>query len=107
MGLHWLLAKTEGFHLTTDDLSVRARTIDYLKSLVDLMLDLGGQIMVLGSPLQRKFPSTMTMTRRWRYAAEVLRGVTSHLAAHHIRIAVEPLGPQEGNFLNYACKVAN
>ena len=30
VGLHWLLAKTEGFHLTSPDAAVRRRTADYL-----------------------------------------------------------------------------
>ena len=31
IGLHWLLAKTEGFHLTTPDPHVRSQTADYLR----------------------------------------------------------------------------
>ncbi len=53
IGLHWLLAKTTGFHLTTADQDVRKRTADYFRALVELCADLGGQVMVLGSPLQR------------------------------------------------------
>src|SRR5687767_14461496 len=33
IGLHWLLAKTEGFYLTSPDPTVRRRTADYLKVL--------------------------------------------------------------------------
>ena len=33
IGLHWLLAKTEGYHLTSPDGSVRHATADYLKLL--------------------------------------------------------------------------
>ena len=32
IGLHWLLAKTEGFYLTSPDPTVRRRTADYLAS---------------------------------------------------------------------------
>ena len=30
VGLHWLLAKTEGFYLTSPDAEVRKRTTDYM-----------------------------------------------------------------------------
>src|SRR5262249_17962984 len=33
VGLHWLLAKTEGYYLTSPDPTVRRRTTDYLKLL--------------------------------------------------------------------------
>src|SRR4029079_13583350 len=52
VGLHWLLAKTDGFHLTSPDPTVRRHTSEYLRSLVELCADLGGRVMVLGSPQQ-------------------------------------------------------
>ncbi|MBU6174099.1 MAG: sugar phosphate isomerase/epimerase [Planctomycetes bacterium] len=102
LGLHWLLAKTSGYHLTTDDEAVRAKTVDYLCRLVELCSDLGGNIMVLGSPLQRNFPPEMGHARAMENAAEVLSKVVPTLQTHGVQIAVEPLGPQEGNFLNHA-----
>ena len=35
MGLHWLLAKTEGLHVTTRDVATRRRTAEYLKELAN------------------------------------------------------------------------
>src|ERR1700728_2307538 len=52
IGLHWLLAKTEGFYLTTPDASVRRATGDYLVALAEAGRDLGGSLMVLGSTKQ-------------------------------------------------------
>ena len=102
IGLHWLLAKTNGFHLTTQVAEVRARTATYLKDLVQLCHDLGGNIMVLGSPLQRNFPPEMGHDQATRHAAEVLQSVVPTLEKLGVRLAIEPLGPQEGNFLNHA-----
>jgi len=102
VGLHWLLAKTTGFHLTTNDAETREKTAGYLKELIRLCADLGGDIMVLGSPLQRNRPSDLTLDQAHSNAAEVLQSLDSTLAAHKIRIALEPLGPEEGNFLNTA-----
>src|SRR5436305_901657 len=49
LGLHWLLARTEGLHLTSADATVRARTGDYLIDLARACHDLGGDVLVFGS----------------------------------------------------------
>ena len=54
-GLHWILSKTEGFHLTSPT-EVRKATARYLCDLAQFCADLGGTIMVFGSPQQRKLP---------------------------------------------------
>ncbi len=102
VGLHWLLAKTTGYHLTTDDLSIRSKTSDYLCTLTQLCSELGGNLMVLGSPLQRNFPSSMNHEEAMANAADLLAMVVPTLERYGIQIAIEPLGPQEGNFLNHA-----
>ena len=51
-GLHWLMAKTEGLHLTHSDDDMRCAACEYLKTDIDHGL-YGGTIMVLGSPQQR------------------------------------------------------
>lgn len=102
IGLHWLLAKTSGFHLTTRDSVVRAKTASYLRELVQLCADLGGTIMVLGSPLQRNFPADMTHQEALENAADVIKVITDDLEQKGITLAIEPLGPGEGNFLNFA-----
>ncbi len=104
VGLHWLLAKTEGFHLTTPDPQIRSRTTDYLCQLAQLCHDLGGDVMVLGSPQQRNYPDTQTAEQAMAAAAECLRGVVETLERLQIKIALEPLGRTEGNFLNTAAE---
>src|SRR5271170_7061429 len=59
-GLHWLLARTEGFHLNHSDAAIRARTSAYLCDLVDCCADLGGKTLVLGSPQQRNILPGLT-----------------------------------------------
>ena len=102
VGLQWLLAKTDGYHLTSSDADVRRRTAAYLGELVRLCHELGGNIMVLGSPLQRNFPEEMGHDQAARNAAGVLQTVIPELERYGVRLAIEPLGPQEGNFLNRA-----
>ncbi len=102
VGLHWLLAKTEGYHLTTDDADIRLRTSRYLGQLAQLCRDLGGSIMVLGSPLQRNFPPEMTHDQAAANACLVLEQLAPELQKHEVTLALEPLGPGEGNFWNHA-----
>ena len=47
VGLHWLLAKTQGPYLTSPDKAVRAETVEYFKALSQLCADVGGKVMVL------------------------------------------------------------
>ena len=61
VGLHWLLAKTEGFCLTSSDNQTQQDTASYLGDLAGLCADLGGNLMVLGSPQQRNFPDWRVM----------------------------------------------
>ncbi|MEM7475888.1 MAG: sugar phosphate isomerase/epimerase family protein [Planctomycetota bacterium] len=102
VGLHWLLAKTDGFYLTTDDGEVRERTAVYLGDLARLCRDLGGSIMVLGSPHQRNFPDSMTHEQADNNTISVLEQVIPVLEEHDVTLALEPLGPGEGNYWNEA-----
>ncbi len=99
VGLHWLLAKTEGFHLTSPDQAMRRRTANYLAELALLCGDLGGRVMVLGSPQQRNLAEGMTKAQGMACAAEVLCEVLPALDSSSVVLALEPLGPQETNFL--------
>jgi len=102
VGLHWLLAKTEGLYLTTPDAAVRKATAEYLKALAQLCAELGGKVMVLGSPGQRNLLPGVTHDEAEQYAAEVLRAAMPACADLDVTIALEPLGPAEGDFLRTA-----
>ena len=99
LGLHWLLAKTTGFHLTTADAAVRKVTAGRLIELTDLCADLGGTLMVLGSPQQRNREPGMSLDTATDHAAEVLRAVAPRLEARGVTLALEPLAPAETDFL--------
>lgn len=99
VGLHWLLAKTTGFYLTSPESSVRRATADYLIALGELCFDLGGTILVLGSPLQRNLLPGVTYEEAEGFATEVLKRACEAYEKLGVTLAVEPLGPQEGDFL--------
>src|SRR5437016_1759314 len=52
-GIHWVLVKPEGLHLNHPDPGIRIQTANYFRALVDFCADLGGAVMVVGSPKQR------------------------------------------------------
>ncbi len=99
VGLHWLLAFTEGYYLTSPDPAVRQRTADYLSELARLCRDLGGHIMVLGSPKQRNLLPGVSHEQGVTHAADVIRAALPVFRDCNVTLAVEPLGPQEGDFL--------
>jgi sugar phosphate isomerase/epimerase len=99
IGLHWLLAKTEGFYLTSPDPTVRRRTGEYLRALAEACAGLGGKIMVLGSPKQRNLLPGVSYEDAESYAVEVLHSAIGACAHLGVTIGIEPLGPAEGNFL--------
>ena len=99
VGLHWLLAKTEGYYLTSPDPTVRRRTAEYLSKLAEVCADLGGTIMVLGSPQQRNLLPGVSYDDAEAYATEVLHGAMAACKQFRVTLALEPLGPAEGDFM--------
>ena len=104
VGLHWLLAKTEGFYLTTPDAAVRQETAAYLRALAELCHDLGGKVLVLGSPQQRNLLPGVSLEEATDHAAEVLQAAMPTFEERGLTLALEPLGPAEGDFLNTAAE---
>lgn len=103
-GLHWLLAHTEGLHLTSPDVQVRRDTADYVGHLAELCGAMGGEVLVWGSPQQRSYPPEEKFEHVMRRAVEVLREACDFAGSAGVTIAVEPLGPKETNFLNTAAQ---
>lgn len=100
VGLHWLLVSPEGLHITSGDLAVRRRSFEYLKELVHFCADLGGKLMVLGSPKQRSVLPGVDPSEALRLAADGLRQVAEVCSRRRVRLLLEPLTPRETNFLN-------
>ena len=106
VGLHWVLAQTEGFHINHPDQAVRRRTGYYLIDLVDLCADLGGTVMVFGSPKQRSIHKSLARQQAWDYAVETFRSALPALERRGVTLCLEPLAPEETDFLNTAAEAA-
>lgn len=100
IGLHWLLAKTEGFYLTTPEDAVRRRTADYLVALAEATRDLGGSVMVLGSPKQRDLLPGVSYEQACDLAADVFARAMPAIGQCGVDLCLEPLAPNDTNFLN-------
>jgi sugar phosphate isomerase/epimerase len=100
IGLHWLLAKTDGFYLTSPDASVRARTAQYLVSLAEAARNMGGELMVFGSPKQRSLLPGVSWDRAFEYAVDTFKRAMPGIADQGIRLCMEPLAPAETDFIN-------
>ena len=97
-------AKRAGLEVA--DAAVRRKTAEYLGELARLCADLGGRIMVLGSPQQRNLAPGMTKEQGMQHAAEVLHATAPTLEKTGVVLALEPLGPSETNFLMSAAEGA-
>ena len=105
-GLHWLLVKPTGLSITSDDPSVRARTIDVMRRLVDLCADLGGQILVHGSPAQRRLPDGAAAAAASQRGIDAFAAIAGDAARAKVIYCVEPLAPPEANFINDIAQAA-
>lgn len=99
IGLHWLLAKTEGFYLTSPDPAIRRKTAHYLVSLAEATHALGGTVMVFGSPKQRDLTDGVDFHHAMDWAAEVFAATLPAIGACGVDLCLEPLAPSETNFL--------
>lgn len=102
VGLHWLLAQTEGLHVAHPDPDVRRRTTDYLAELARLCHELGGRVLVFGSPKQRSLLPGMSQATAEDHIHEVFSKLVPVLETTDTVVALEPLSPVETDVLTTA-----
>ena len=101
-GIHWVLVQAEGMHLTSPEPATRERTARYFCDLADFCADLGGQVIVVGSPKQRSLEPGVTPEQGWAWAREVFRPAVQRAAERGVTICFEPLPAEDTNFINTA-----
>ena len=100
VGLHWLLAPPpEGLHFTTPDTQTRERTVQYLADLVDFCADLGGKVMIFGSPNQRNTMG-ISVDEAKKHFADGLAAVANHAGDRSVKILVETLDSGQTDVVN-------
>lgn len=103
-GIHWVLVKTEGMHLTHPDKAIRDKTSDYFVELVNFCHDIGGRFIINGSPKQRDVLEGVTYEQAWDWARGSFEKAVARAEALGITICFEPLAPSETNFINTAAE---
>jgi D-psicose/D-tagatose/L-ribulose 3-epimerase len=99
-GLHWLLVKPEGLSLTSPDATVRARTIDVMIRLTALCAELGGAVLVHGSPQQRQIAAGETHAVALARLQDGLVQVAAAAAKAGVIYCIEPLSRKETALVN-------
>jgi sugar phosphate isomerase/epimerase len=105
-GLHWLLVKPDGLSLTDTDASVRKRTIDVMARLTALCAELGGAVLVHGSPKQREVAPGETHAVALGRLQDGLAQVATAAAKAGVTYCIEPLSRKETSVINTIAEAA-
>lgn len=99
-GLHWLLAAPAGLSITSADAAVRRRTVEVMESLVDLCAELGGRVLVHGSPAQRRIPPGESHATALARAIGCWAAIAPRARAAGVTYCIEPLSTEETDLVN-------
>jgi D-psicose/D-tagatose/L-ribulose 3-epimerase len=104
-GLHYLLLAPDGLSVTSADAATRAKTVEVMRGLCELAADLGGKVLVHGSPNQRKLDTGREADGR-KLGAESFAAVADAAKAAGVTYCIEPLARQDTQFVNTVADAA-
>jgi D-psicose/D-tagatose/L-ribulose 3-epimerase len=99
VGLHWLFVSPKGLHVTTDDETTRRRTTAYMQALIHACGDLGGRVMIIGSPEQREVQEGVPYRVAWRRFVDMIEACLDDAAARGVTLCMEALPADSTNFV--------
>jgi sugar phosphate isomerase/epimerase len=99
-GLHWLLLTPDGLSITSPDATERARTIDVMRGLIGLCADFGGQVLVHGSPKQRRVAPGESRETALERAADTFATIAEDARQAGVIYCIEPLARSETEVIN-------
>jgi sugar phosphate isomerase/epimerase len=100
VGLHWLLLKPEGLYINHPDELIRIQTQEYMEALIHFCADVGGKVLVHGSPHQRTIQEGWDFKESWDYAKETFKVSLKAARQRNVIYCIEPLAPPFTNFIN-------
>ncbi len=103
-GLHWLLVSPPGLYVNHPDAEIREETRDYFLALVNLCADLGGEVMVIGSPQQRNVMDPLSFEEAWEYARATFSESAALAGERDVMLCMEPLSSDQTNFITHPDK---
>lgn len=98
-GLHWLLKAPAGLSITSADDMVRRRTVDVMRAMCGLCSELGGTMLVHGSPDQRVLLRGDEVSGH-QHGVECFAAVADAAQAAHVTYCIEPLAHNQTAFVN-------
>ena len=102
VGLHWLFGRESLYHINHPDKAIRQKTSVRFKEMIELCHDLGGRLIIFGSPMQRKVVAGATYSEAWDYAREFFQGLMGLAAERGVTLCMEPLSEDQTDFINTA-----
>jgi D-psicose/D-tagatose/L-ribulose 3-epimerase len=99
-GLHYLLLAPEGLSITSPDDDVRTGTIEVMRALIELCAELGGKVLVHGSPRQRTIAPGQRKEDALAHATECFAAIASDAERAGVIYCIEPLAPPEAELIN-------
>ncbi|RAI02168.1 sugar phosphate isomerase/epimerase [Acuticoccus sediminis] len=99
-GLHWLLSAPAGLSITNGGADVVARTRAHILSMVELCADLGGTVLVHGSPGQRQLADAPSPEAGRMVAADHFASAGDAAERAGVLYLVEPLAPSLTDYIN-------
>lgn len=100
VGLHWLLVKPEGLYINHPHNHIREKTRNYLIELIHLCGDLGGSVLVHGSPQQRNIKKGWDPGEAWKSARETFQVCAEAAQSRNVYYCLEALTAADTNFIN-------
>ncbi len=104
-GLHCLLTPYPNLSIT--DTSVATRTTEVLLSMVDLCADIGGKVLVHGSPAQRIMPENMSVAENRDNVIAFFKLIAARAQERGVMYCLEPLSHHETDFVTSVAEGAS
>ena len=98
VGIHWVLVGPDGLYVNHTDEGIRGRTAAYIGDLAQFCADLGGKVMIFGSPKQRNVLPGLTYQQAFDYAVGTFKKAMPACEKHDVTLCMEPLSTAETDF---------